>query len=197
MFWERPGGTKPIIPRIKPLFEKDDGRENALDNGIPLPGRPWDRAAYPRERGGLAGQTRTQDDLRLDNNFLLLVHNAQGFANWIDANYPQLPPDLVYLAPQRTDIGVDYNSIDELPTFKLVDRESDILTDNYETKVITLTDPAGNEVDRFEYKTTFNNLVVDVPGNYFKLPTHDGSNLWEIRSLDVVALPGYRGHGDL
>jgi hypothetical protein len=193
-------GEKPIIPRIKPLFEKDDGRDDTLDNGIPLPGRPWDRAAYPQERGGLAGRDRTAEDLRLDNNFLLLVHDRSGFVEWVKSNYPALPPDVPVLELPRADDPLNdpaYNNDPLMPerrTFKLVDRESDILTDNYDVKVVTLTDPAGNEVDRFEYKTTFNNLVVDIPGNPVKLPTGPSEpELWEANTLDVVALPGYRG----
>ncbi|HPA45606.1 MAG TPA: hypothetical protein PK395_07550 [bacterium] len=191
------GGVRPIIPRIKPLFEKDDGRETALDNGIPLPGRPWDRAAYPTERGGLAGKTRTQDDIRMDNNYLLLVHDRDGFVTWANANYPGFDENVPVLAPETVTTGgvsPAYNPYGELSTFKLVDRENDILTDNYDLKTVTLTDPAGNEVDRLEYKTTFNNLVVDIPGNVFRLPVQDPAEpLYEIASLDVIALPGYRG----
>jgi len=199
-------GVKPIIPRIKPLFEEDDGRDNALDEGIPLPGRPWDRAAYPRARGGLAGRDRVQEDKRLDNNFLLVVHDRRGFLQWAEANYPELPAEVPVLELPRVDdpsLDPSYNndpagpSYVERATFKLVDRENDILTDNYDKKEVVLTDPAGNEIDRLEYKTTFNNLVVDIPGNYIQLPP-DPTNpnegpLWEIRTLDVVALPGYRG----
>ncbi len=199
-------GVKPIIPRIKPLFEEDDGREDALDNGIPLPGRPWDRAAYPRARGGLSGRDRDQEDRRLDNNFLLVVHDRRGFLQWAEANYPALPPGVPVLELPRVDdplLDPSYNndpagpSYAERATFKLVDRENDILTDNYDKKTIRLIDPAGNEIDQMEYRTTFNNLVVDVPGNYIQLPpdpTNQGEGpLWEIRTLDVVALPGYRG----
>ncbi|HOE12559.1 MAG TPA: hypothetical protein PKJ23_14165, partial [bacterium] len=188
-------GVRPIIPRIKPLFEEDDGRETALDNGIPLPGRPWDRAAYPTERGGLAGRTRTQDDIRMDNNYLLLVHDRDGFLTWAKANYPAFDENVTVLAPVASGaLSPAHNPVDELTTFKLVDRENDILTDNYDLKTVTLTDPAGNEVDRLEYKTTFNNLVVDIPGNVFRLPVQDPSKpLYEIASLDVIALPGYRG----
>ena len=193
-------GQRPIIPRIKPLFEEDDGREDALEDGVPLPGRPWDRAVYPRARDGLGGRDRTAEDLRLDNNFMLLVHDYEGFMEWVDSNYPELPPDVAVLELPRADdpmLDPAYNSDPLMPeksTFKLVDRESDILTDNYDTKIITLTDPAGNEFDRFEYKTTFNNLVVDVPGNPVQLPTALGQlPLWEANTLDVVALPGYRG----
>ena len=77
-------------------------------------------------------------------------------------------PDILFPNAQLGDLG-----------FRLFDYQEDVLTHNPREKKISLYDPAGNYIDSFTYRTTFNNAIVDIQQN--------GAG------LDVVALPGYRG----
>ncbi|MDX9754902.1 MAG: hypothetical protein RBU29_13140, partial [bacterium] len=129
-----------------------------------------------------------------ENNKLLVAFDKVGLINFLrQNNFPvtQIPNYEQYIVQpsiaqrelarmQDATIGYQLNAQPLLDQrFRLVDVQEDILTDNPAEKQVSLYDPAGGYIDRFTYRTTFNNAIVDIPNNS--------------ANYDLVALPGYKG----
>ncbi len=182
-----------VIARMKPAWKDDLGEELKQGEGLPGAGVPFE----PLLDQDRLGNPLNNEDLRIEDNKMLLVNNVEGFTDFLKSNYAQLETEAEdrILAPQIArfeesaieDSISNFNDPDRpFPNaqlgdlgFRLFDYQEDALTHNPREKKVSLYDPAGNYVDSFTYRTTFNNAVVDIPNV-------NGS-------LDVVALPGYKG----
>lgn len=183
-----------VIPRMKPAWEEDDGRLRVESDGIQGDGVPFE----PLLDGRRLGNTMTSEDQFIEDNKILLMPNEALGRRMLNENYPEIAlegerirtPEIA--SNERTGIlasisamtafdpGPHPNALPGDAQFRLVDYQEDIFTHNPREKLVALYDPAGQYVDSFRYRTTFNNAVVDNPAN---------SNV----PLDIVALPGYRG----
>ncbi|MGC9328042.1 MAG: hypothetical protein ACP5I1_10445, partial [Candidatus Hinthialibacter sp.] len=186
-----------VIGRMKPSYEDDDGRELPTNKGLPgdgVPSEPLLKKSKLTDPGGTINST----DLLLEDNKILLANHKNALIEFIKDNYPSVP-DIddrvveVTLAPKEQAMVIRSLSTKSEPMgsgellnaqqsdmrLRLVDVQEDILTHNPAEKYVTLSDPSGHYVDSFKYRTTFNNVMVDIPGNSV--------------SMDLVVLPGYRG----
>lgn len=181
-----------VIHRMKPAYEGDDGQDRLTPNGMPGIGVPFE----PMIDQNRLGNPISNQDLRMEDNKILLAYNAAGLRTFISDNYPEIyqPQDRIFqpvlATNEKADIERSLKSLNPADPkrpnaqvgdegFRLFDYQEDVLTDNPRQKMVTLYDPAGNYIDSFRYRTTFNNAVVDIPNM--------GAN------LDIVALPGYTG----
>ncbi|MDP8245843.1 MAG: hypothetical protein P9L94_17300 [Candidatus Hinthialibacter antarcticus] len=182
-----------IIARMKPAWADDTGLELKQGEGLPGAGVP----SEPLLAEDRLGNPLSNEELRLEDNKMLLVNNLAGFRSFLTDNYAKLEteaedrilvPLLVEIEEQAIGDSIDdFLDPDRLfPNaqlgdlgFRLFDYQEDVLTHNPREKKISLYDPAGNYVDSFTYRTTFNNAIVDIQEN--------GAG------IDVVALPGYKG----
>ncbi len=182
-----------IIRRMKPSWEDDDGREIVSNNGRKGNDVPFENLIDPNR----SNNQLSSDDLRLEDNKLLLAFDAGALTKFLQDNYPDVEnvneiivePNLT--VAEKLDVQNSLRN-DGSPTrrpnaqvsdlrFRVVDVQQDILTNNPVAKHITLYDPAGNFVDSFEYRTTFNNAIVDIANN------------GQENNPDIIALPGYKG----
>jgi hypothetical protein len=195
-----------VIGRSKPLFEEDDGKDLVETNGIPGNGVPFEPLLQP-ENNSDSGSPLTSDEIDVEDNKLLLAYHPLVLRNFIRNNYPQnynnldsglriVQPQMVTNEQQRIYQSAMAGNDPSIPSayrnyqmsdifFKLVDKQEDVLTHNPAEKQVTLYDPAGNYIDSFRYRTTFNNAIVDIAGNV------DADGVAE--PYDLVALPGYKG----
>lgn len=186
-----------VIGKMRPLYASDDGREIQENQGIQGAGVPFEQLLTVDK---IRNNNITNEDRLLEDNKLLLAYDKESLIQFIEDNYPQVEnlqqrvvePVMGTEEADRIDRSVNGNLNDDEvgdeyignlqasdERFRLVDMQSDVLTHNPLDKHVTVYDPAGNYVDSFKYRTTFNNVIVDIPGN--------SSN------FDIVALPGYRG----
>lgn len=209
-----------VLPRIKPLFVDDDG-DHVVD-GLPAGSAPYEHQLMRRKADGSYGSS-TNPNPELEDNHLLLVADRDAFTEHLKKDYPDTPSKYHNLQDrvlelEQTDVEAQdwdqklarntFNPAMSYPyadtRFKLVDRESDLLSDNREVKLIRLYDPAGNMVDEFRYQTSFNNLVVNIPGNHAAYASPRDRLIYAETegvvgglsvpgSLDIIAVPGYRG----
>lgn len=192
-----------IIGRMKPSFETDDGKELVPEQGKPGTGVPFEPLLKPSKMDD-AGAPLNSDELEVEDNKLLVAFDRELLRRFIRDNYPRnysriddriVQPRIIQ--GEFVEIMQSIQNIGESPSgpphptyrnsqlsdirFKLVDKQDDILTNNPREKQVTLYDPAGNYIDSFRYRTTFNNAIVDIPGNGLG------------QQNDIVALPGYTG----
>lgn len=186
-----------VIGKMRPLYKDDDGREIQENQGIPGTGVPFENLLTPEK---LQNNTITTEDRLLEDNKLLLAFDKNQLISFIEQNYPAIEniQDRVVepvmgsaeaaqimdsIGKSEADFGPAevYESMLQAGDvkFRLVDFQSDVLTHNPRDKHVTLYDPAGNYIDSFRYRTTFNNAFVI---------HNEFGNV-----LDLVALPGYRG----
>ncbi|MBN2329403.1 MAG: hypothetical protein JXR73_19840, partial [Candidatus Omnitrophica bacterium] len=186
-----------VIGRMKPSYQGDDGRKLTSNEGLPGDGVPHE-PLLKKDKISNAGGTISSTDLLLEDNKVLLANHKNALVEFIKNNYPSVPniDDRVVevtLAPQEEAMVIRSLSTKSEPMgsgelvnaqqsdlrLRLVDVQEDILTHNPGDKFVTLSDPSGHYVDSFKYRTTFNNVLVDIPGNTV--------------SMDLAVLPGYRG----
>ncbi|MEW6235453.1 MAG: hypothetical protein AB1656_08720 [Candidatus Omnitrophota bacterium] len=187
-----------IIKRMKPSWEDDDGKDLQPNEGMPGIGVPFENLLDPDK----TSNDITTEDRRLEDNKLLLAFDADTLKKFLTDNYPRVENlDSIVVEPvlgssEKADIqqslqnGVSTRrpnaQLYDLQ-FRVVDAQEDILTDNPLEKHITLYDPAGNYVDSFAYRTTFNNVMSDILDNNYIA----GSNVQN--SPDLLVTPGYKG----
>ncbi|RJP27780.1 MAG: hypothetical protein C4527_12495, partial [Candidatus Omnitrophota bacterium] len=180
-----------VIKRMKPSWEEDDGRDLRANHGMPGTGVPYE----PLIKQTRVGQELSAEERLLEDNKLLLAYDEVALKNFIRDNYPavsDLENQVVQPVIAENEKNTILQSIQDGPAatalrnaqlgdirFRLVDMQDDVLSHNPVEKMVTLYDPAGNYIDSFKYRTTFNNLIVDIPEN-------GGAD-------DLLALPGYRG----
>ncbi len=183
------------IGKMRPLYKGDDGTELREDEGIPGTGVPFDPLVDPDR----SDNNMTRTERMLDNNKLLLAYSKPALENFIENNYPQvyelsdkvvqpiLSPNELAMINESVSTGENEHRPNAQMGdrwFRVVDTQEDMLTHNPEDKHITLHDPAGGYIDSFKYRTTFNNVLVDIPkgeeGAYDGLP-------------DLLVAPGYKG----
>ncbi len=180
-----------VISRMKPSWDKDDGRELRQNEGLPGDGVPFENM-FERSR---IGQNISGENLLLEDNKLLIAFDKAALIKFLRDNYPAIPnldervvqPNLA--EREKTAIMASIQNGPAATTvrnaqlsdlrFRLVDVQEDILTHNPTEKMVTLYDPAGNYIDSFRYRTTFNNAIVNIRENG--------------PGEDLIALPGYRG----
>ncbi len=208
-----------VLPRIKPLFVDDDG--DHVTDGLPAGAAPYEHQLMRRKDDGSYGSS-TNPNPELEDNHLLLVADRTAFEKHLSNDYPDTPSRFHDLSDRILELEQTqeqawawdqklqrntYNPAMSTPyadtRFKVVDRESDLLSDNRDVKLIRLYDPAGNMIDEFRYQTSFNNLVVNIPGNYAAYANPRDGTIYaegdlegappESGSMDVIAVPGYRG----
>ncbi len=180
-----------VIGRMKPSYEDDDGRDITPNIGLPGNGVPFE-PLLTKDNLKNPGGTIATTDLLLEDNKLLLANDKDALISFIKDNYPDVPDIAnrvvmpVIAQNEEALIRSSVNGVGPLNKaqlsdlrFRLVDIQEDILTNNPEDKYVTLYDPAGGYIDSFKYRTTFNNVIVDIPGND--------------TDFDLIALPGYRG----
>ena len=184
-----PEGT--VIGRMKPLWKGDDAKVRTTGEGLKGNAVPFE----PLLDKNKIGKSITQQDAEIENNKLLLAFDKVGLTKFIKDNYQSysvmdkyiVEPVLADRELARMQDAKDGAAMNSQPAwdkrFRLVDLQDDILTDNPEEKWVTLYDPAGGYMDRFKYRTTFNNVIADIPSN----------NKGNAQSLDLIALPGYKG----
>ena len=182
-----------VIPAMKPNYPEDDGLERTLGEGQPGNGVPFEPLVDRQN----VGQAINTDELRLEDNKVLLAYNAPLLEEFIEDNYPSVPNieerivEPLLSTRERAQILESVNNLDPANlhpsypnaqigdlNFRLFDIQEDVLVHNPDEKMISLYDPAGNYQDSFRYRTTFNNAIVDLVGG---------------DAMDVVALPGYQG----
>ncbi len=191
----------PIIRRMKPGWETDDGQDLQSSQGRPGQGVPFENLF---EDTSDAGSPLDSEELRLEDNKLLLAFNKQALQRYINNYFPRVED----LDERIVEPRLDSDQLNALLTtlqqnldnerfttgqlsdqnFRLVDFQQDVLVHNPERKLVTLYDPAGNYVDAFEYTTTFNNRIVDILGNEPVAAPQAGRP-----TLDLIAAPGYKG----
>ncbi len=194
-----------VIGRMKPSFKTDDGKDLTINEGMPGTGVPFE-PLLTRDKLLSAGNPLSAQDLDLEDNKLLLAFNKAQLAQFISDNYPgvsRLNERIVEPVLSEREANAIRHSV---PTarepqgrgprrdsqigdlyFRVVDVQDDILSYNPRDKYVTLYDPAGNYIDSFRYRTTFNNVIVDLKG------VADPPGATQLQRLDLVALPGYRG----
>jgi len=194
-----------IIGRMKPSFKTDDGKDLTQNQGIPGTGVPFE-PLLTQSKLQNAGTPLSNKDWDLEDNKLLLAFNKAQLAQFVSDNYPgvsRIADRIVEPVLSEREAAAIRQSV---PTrrdpqgkgplrgsqpgdlyFRLVDVQDDILTDNPKDKYVTLYDPSGNYIDAFKYRTTFNNVIVDLKG------VPDAQGAAQLQRLDLVALPGYQG----
>lgn len=186
-----------VIGKMRPLYKNDDGRDLQANQGIPGDGVPFENLlTLDKIRNDSIGN----EDRLLEDNKLLLAYDRNSLKQFITDNYPDVAKiqdrvvEPVLAQSERAQIEASvqagaastigpnrqYFSNAQLSDvrFRLVDFQSDVLTNNPVDKHVTLYDPAGNYIDSFRYRTTFNNVIVSMNST---------------AQFDLVALPGYRG----
>ena len=179
-----------IIKRMKPTWEDDDGRDIQANEGMEGTGVPYEPLIASQQ----TNTTLSGKDLLMEDNKLLLAFDKSSLSEFIQKHYPYVTdiderivePEMAELefsnimaSIRRPDSAVFPLAKESDTKFRLFDVEEDVLTYNPEDKYVTLYDPAGNYLDSFKYRTTFNNVVVEIPGN--------------ADSPDLLVAPGYRG----
>jgi hypothetical protein len=195
----------PVIKRMKPAGDNDDGNDLTQGEGLQGDGVPYE-PLLTMENINRLGSTLTAEQRRLEDNKLLLAFNKNALVSYVQENFPtveNINDRIIGLQLPDSEVQRMMNAIaNPNPNqkyyraqvsdkyFRLVDVQDDILSHNPQDKYVSLHDPAGNYIDSFKYRTTFNNVIVNIPGNDRSVPNF---NQGLVNEYDLLAAPGYRG----